>query len=447
MACEVPVIDMQDFPSQAEKLVGACEDWGCFRLINHTIPATLMSEMKSVVRSLLDLPLEIKQRNRDAITGSGYVAPTAINPLYEALGLYDIGSVEAVRAFCAQLDASPLQRCPFLSSATRTAHTRLVKIMCTYMLHTHRSKSENDLAITSRHPMGMASFVCGYGLPGLKETIVRYSQAVHELAMDICRKLAASMGLKSDLFDEWPCQLRINKYNFTPEMVGTPGVQIHTDGGFLTILQEDENVGGLEVMDKKSSEFIPIDPLPGTLLVNLGDIATSPDLTPRLLWSSDLTRDSCLILSRRTSHRDLYGRRTSPQDSYSVLSRRTSFWDFCLIFSRGTSPRDFMVVGLRLGTPNLYLVAGPRPKTVMAWSNGRFYNLQHRVQCKEAKIRVSIALFVLGPKEAAVEAPAELVDSEHPRLYVPINFEDYRKLRLSTGLRAGRAQRYEVIQS
>ncbi|KAK2970856.1 hypothetical protein RJ640_006519 [Escallonia rubra] len=347
MACEVPVIDMQDFPSQAEKLVGACEDWGCFRLINHTIPATLMSEMKSVVRSLLDLPLEIKQRNRDAITGSGYVAPTAINPLYEALGLYDIGSVEAVRAFCAQLDASPLQRCPFLSSATRTAHTRLVKIMCTYMLHTHRSKSENDLAITSRHPMGMASFVCGYGLPGLKETIVRYSQAVHELAMDICRKLAASMGLKSDLFDEWPCQLRINKYNFTPEMVGTPGVQIHTDGGFLTILQEDENVGGLEVMDKKSSEFIPIDPLPGTLLVNLGDIAT-------------------------------------------------------------------------------------------AWSNGRFYNLQHRVQCKEAKIRVSIALFVLGPKEAAVEAPAELVDSEHPRLYVPINFEDYRKLRLSTGLRAVR---------
>ncbi|KAK3013539.1 hypothetical protein RJ639_008362 [Escallonia herrerae] len=109
MACEVPVIDIQDFPSQAEKLVGACEDWGCFRLINHTIPATLMSEMKSVVRLLLDLPLEIKQRNRDAIAGSGYVAPSAINPLYEALGLYDIGSVEAVHAFCTQLDASPLQ--------------------------------------------------------------------------------------------------------------------------------------------------------------------------------------------------------------------------------------------------------------------------------------------------------------------------------------------------
>ena len=73
------------------------------------------------------------------------------------------------------------------------------------------------------------------------------------------------------------------------------------------------------------------------------------------------------------------------------------------------------------------------------WSNGRFYNVKHRVQCKEATIRVSIAMFVLAPKEAEVEAPPELVDSDHPRLYVPLNYEDYRKLRLSTGMRAGEA--------
>ena len=61
------------------------------------------------------------------------------------------------------------------------------------------------------------------------------------------------------------------------------------------------------------------------------------------------------------------------------------------------------------------------------------------MQCKEAAVRISIALFVLGPKEAAIEAPSELVDAEHPRLFVPFTFEDYRKLRLSTGLRAGEA--------
>lgn len=105
-----------------------------------------------------------------------------------------------------------------------------------------------------------------------REIIETYAQAIHELAIDLGRKLAKSMGLVSDLFKGWPCQFRINKYNFTPETVGSSGVQIHTDSGFLTILQDDENVGGLEVMDK-SGAFVSVDPCPGTFLVNLGDVA------------------------------------------------------------------------------------------------------------------------------------------------------------------------------
>ncbi|KAK6154213.1 hypothetical protein DH2020_008461 [Rehmannia glutinosa] len=214
--------------------------------------------------------MEIKQRNRDVIAGSGYVAPTNANPLYEGFGVYDIGSTEAVHEFCSQVEASPSQ-----------------------------------------------SF--------LQETLVKYSEAVHELAMDIGRKLCQSMGLDMDLFKGWPCQFRINKYNFTPESVGSSGVQIHTDSGFLTILQDDDTVGGLEVLDEKSGAFVAVDPLPGSLLVNFGD-------------------------------------------------------------------------------------------TAKAWSNGRFCNVHHRVQCKEAAVRISIALFVLGPKEAAVEAPPELVDASTPPL-------------------------------
>lgn len=102
--------------------------------------------------------------------------------------------------------------------------------------------------------------------------IEKYAKAIHKLIMDISEKLAGSLGLSRDLFKEWPCQFRINKYNFTPETVGSSGVQIHTDSGFLTILQDDENVGGLEVMDQSSS-FVPVDPWPGTFLVNLGDVA------------------------------------------------------------------------------------------------------------------------------------------------------------------------------
>ncbi len=69
-----------------------------------------------------------------------------------------------------------------------------------------------------------------------------------------------------------------------------------------------------------------------------------------------------------------------------------------------------------------------------AWSNGRLCNVNHRVQCREAVVRISIASFLFGPKEEALEAPPEFVDSEHPSLYVPFLSEEYRKLRLSMSL-------------
>jgi len=287
----VPIIDLETFPEQSKLLIQACEEWGCFRIINHhrILPAPLAAEMKGVALSLLDLPAEIKQRNIDVIAGSGYMAPSKINPHYEALGLYDISSSDAVEAFCTQLDASSQQR----------------------------------------------------------KTITKYAEAIHELAMDIMHKIVEAMGLSTLSFEAWPCQFRINKYNFTPEAVGSTGVQIHTDSSFLTILQDDENVGGLEVMNK-SGEFVAVEPMPGSLVVNFGDIAN-------------------------------------------------------------------------------------------IWSNGRFRNVKHRVQCKEATLRLSIASFLLGPKETPVEAPPELVDSEHPRLYVPFTYKDYRMLRVSNKLHTGEA--------
>ncbi|KAL2348734.1 hypothetical protein Fmac_002734 [Flemingia macrophylla] len=287
----IPVVDMAKICEQEEckRLREACERWGCFRVINHSIPATLMGEMKEVVAALLDLPMEIKKRNTEVIPGSGYMAPSAANPFYEALGLYDLASSQTMLNFCQQLDASPHQR----------------------------------------------------------QIMEAYGRAIHGLAVKVGQKMAESLGVVVADFEDWPCQFRINKYNFTPEAVGFTGVQIHTDSSFLTILQDDENVGGLEVMNTSGS-FVPIPPFPGTLLVNLGDIAH-------------------------------------------------------------------------------------------VWSNGKFCNLIHRVQCKEATIRFSIATFMLAPRNRNVEAPEELVDLDHPRLYQPFIYEDYRKLRVSKKMVTGEA--------
>lgn len=105
-----------------------------------------------------------------------------------------------------------------------------------------------------------------------RKVIAEYSKAIHELAMDLAKKMAESLGLEGVDFKDWPCQFRINKYNFSPESVGSTGVQIHTDSGFLTILQDDENVGGLEAMDSSGS-FVEVPTWAGTLVVNLGDVA------------------------------------------------------------------------------------------------------------------------------------------------------------------------------
>ena len=73
---------------------------------------------------------------------------------------------------------------------------------------------------------------------------MRYFQATNnELARDIRCKLAQSMGLVSEhLFKEWPCQYRLNKYQFTPQNCGIKWC-MNPDSGFLTILQDDASVG------------------------------------------------------------------------------------------------------------------------------------------------------------------------------------------------------------
>jgi isopenicillin N synthase-like dioxygenase len=76
---------------------------------------------------------------------------------------------------------------------------------------------------------------------------------------------------------------------------------------------------------------------------------------------------------------------------------------------------------------------------LQAWSNGRLHNVKHRVRCVAPVPRISIAMFLLAPKDDGVSAPEAFVDVDHPRRYKAFNYDDYRRLRLSTGERAGEA--------
>ncbi|TKY50306.1 2-oxoglutarate-dependent dioxygenase DAO [Spatholobus suberectus] len=291
MAASIPVVDFAKLSSDQEeckKLRVACEKCGCFRIINHPIPLTLMADMKLVAKHLHYRPKDIKICNKDVIRDSGYVSSVDISPLYEGLEIYDMhSSPHAVQDFCSQLDVSPHHR----------------------------------------------------------QIIEAYGHAIHDLASSVSQKMAESLGIKDIDFKDWPFIFRFMKYTFTPEAIGSLGIPLHSDTGFITVAQDDETVGGIELMDDSNS-FKAILPIPGSFLCIIGDIGH-------------------------------------------------------------------------------------------AWSNGRFWNVKHRVLCKEATTRYSFGAFMLASRDGNVEPHAKLVDHDHERLYRPFKYEDLRDFKITTRKRAG----------
>lgn len=132
----IPTIDLVEVSDKIlnQKIREASERWGCFRVINHGVSVSLMSDMKKTIMDLFERPHEVKMRNTDVLQGIGYRAPYAINPYYETLGLYDMASPQAVNTFCDQLDASPDQRFLFILLVLKRFMYQLVVVDLDYIV-------------------------------------------------------------------------------------------------------------------------------------------------------------------------------------------------------------------------------------------------------------------------------------------------------------------------
>ncbi|XP_059298101.1 2-oxoglutarate-dependent dioxygenase DAO-like [Lycium ferocissimum] len=215
MAKSLPIIDMQH-SIISDEIVKSLERWGCFRLVNHGVPPSFLSEIMAVGRALMELPVEMKGLNVHKDKSFGYIPVNMTSAMFESLGVYDATLPEDVDHFCAQLNLFPHQR----------------------------------------------------------EVMVKYSEAIYDLTKKLGSKLMEGFGLESgDLFKDWPCLMKFNKYNNNFETVGLTGATTHSDKGFFTILLDDELVNGLEMLDDQTGEFIPANPIPGSFFVNAGDIA------------------------------------------------------------------------------------------------------------------------------------------------------------------------------
>jgi isopenicillin N synthase-like dioxygenase len=113
-------------------------------------------------------------------------------------------------------------------------------------------------------------------LPGFREGLEAYYAPVLDLGLRLMRLVALSLDMPESFFDaalQRPnAPLRILRYRPHPEGAefNQLGAGAHTDWGAITILAQDD-CGGLEV-ENASGEWVKAEPIPGTFVVNLGDL-------------------------------------------------------------------------------------------------------------------------------------------------------------------------------
>jgi isopenicillin N synthase-like dioxygenase len=122
------------------------------------------------------------------------------------------------------------------------------------------------------------------GLPGWRESVLRYFTAMDDLAHLLMSGIALSLDLPWGYFE--PClvdhmsSLRLLHYPPHPDAdpAREVGCGAHTDWGAITILAQD-STGGLEIR-LPDGEWMPARPIPGTFVVNIGDMMQR--------WTNDL---------------------------------------------------------------------------------------------------------------------------------------------------------------
>lgn len=102
-----------------------------------------------------------------------------------------------------------------------------------------------------------------------------YNSHLDKLSTQILELCALGLGLPENTFTKpfngtaGDCISRMNYYPPCPLSSLTLGLGAHTDPNLLTILSQCK-VGGLQVC--KNGTWISVEPKPGTLIINIGDI-------------------------------------------------------------------------------------------------------------------------------------------------------------------------------
>lgn len=247
-ATHIPIVDFADAFSPdlearrkvAEEVHKACRDTGFFYIVNHGAPDAMIDDLWEASRAFFALPAEVK----DTL----HIDRSPHRRGYEPLGLQTLD------------EGAP----PDLKEAMNLGREA-------------EDASDEEGAPNPWPP-----------LEGFEAAVKRYQAQMTRLGRSLGGVLALSLDLPEDYFAEAlarpSCTVRLLRYPPQPANAAFNqlGSGAHTDWGMLTLLLQDE-VGGLEVRNR-AGEWIRADPVPGSFVVNLGDMI--PRITNGLYTSN-----------------------------------------------------------------------------------------------------------------------------------------------------------------
>jgi isopenicillin N synthase-like dioxygenase len=244
MTSRIPVLDLEAYlagrpgarETTAAELRDALEDVGVFIVVNHGVPRDLIAGTFEQARRFHAQPADVKLALRMNEHNNGYMA----------MGRYAVWTSE-VNAN----DKPDLNEAFFVK----------------------RERAPDDpLRRSGRRFVGPNRWPDG--LPGFRETVLAYTDAVDALGRRLLPACAVALELPADHFDavfaESQFSFRLSHY---PPVAAAPnqfGIAPHTDANFLTFLAQTE-VPGLQLR-LPSGEWLDVPYVPDSYAVNAGDM-------------------------------------------------------------------------------------------------------------------------------------------------------------------------------
>ncbi|CAM6093656.1 unnamed protein product [Calypogeia fissa] len=266
-AMSLPMIDLGGLrsgdPADRARIVKelgeATAEWGFFQVVNHSVTDELQDKMQALAQDFFSLPMDVKKRAE--IVGHNH------------------------RLFGYK---------PVLRAKKEGDEKILFK-------EALADSREPEFSIES-----LIKQIWPGGNPTVSDTITEHCESVEALGRTLLELMAESLGVPTNYYsrhfknpEERYGTWRLHHFTATSHPYDLWRTPPHSDPSVLTLLKQD--VGALQVKKAGGNSWIDIKPLPGSYVINVGDILEAwtngrfPSVEHRVALKEDVERYSMVV--------------------------------------------------------------------------------------------------------------------------------------------------------